>query len=57
MGKFCINYCKFNKLIIINRYLLPLAYKLQNKLYKVTIFIKFNLRITFNLIRIKINNK
>jgi len=41
----------------MNRYLLLLAYKLQNKLYKITIFTKFNLRITFNLIRIKVNNK
>jgi len=50
VGKFCIDYCKFNKLTIMNYYLLPLIHKLWNKFYKVIIFMKFNLWITFNLI-------
>ena len=43
MGKFYVNYYKFNKLTIINYYLLLLTYKLRDKLYKVIIFMKFNL--------------
>jgi len=55
--KLYVNYRKFNKLTIMNRYLLPLVYKLWDRFYRVIIFTKFNLRVTFNLIWIKANNK
>ena len=50
MKKLYVNYRKLNKLTIINHYPLPLAYKLRNKLHKVIIFTKLDLRATFNLI-------
>ena len=50
MRKLYVNYYKLNKLIIINCYLLFLAYELRDKFYKVIIFMKFNLQVTFNLI-------
>ena len=48
-----INYWKINEITVKNRYLLLLANKLRDKLQRVKIFIKLDLRGVYNLIRIK----
>jgi len=53
VGRLCVNYRKLNELTIMNRYLLPLAHELRDRLYEVMIFTKLDLRVAFNLIRIK----
>ena len=50
--KFYINYYKLNSIIIKNRYFILLIYKTLIKLYKVKIFIKFNIIIIFNKLKI-----
>ena len=57
VGRLCVDYRKLNELTIMNRYLLPLAHKLRNRLHGATIFTKFDLRVAFNLIRIKAGNE
>ena len=49
---FCVNYCNLNTLIIKNRYPLPLIRKALNWLYNVVYFIKLNVVVAFNKIRI-----
>ena len=51
--RLCVDYRKLNEIIIKNRYSLLNINKLQNKLSRIIYFIKFNLKGTYNLIRMK----
>ena len=55
--RLCVDYRKLNEIIIKNRYSLPNISELQNRLSKAIYFIKFNLRGTYNLIRMKTKKK
>jgi len=57
VGRLCVDYRKLNELTIMDRYPLPLAHKLQDRLHGATIFTKLDLRAAFNLIRIKADNE
>jgi hypothetical protein len=48
-----INYRKLNAIIIKDRYILPLADELRDRLYRAKVFTKLDLRGVYNLIRIK----
>ena len=50
LNRLYIDYKKLNNIIIKDRYFLPLVYKFRDKLFKVIIFIKFDLYIVFNFI-------
>jgi ABC-type oligopeptide transport system substrate-binding subunit len=51
--KLYINYRKLNVITIKDYYILPLADKLRDRLYRAKVFTKLNLRGVYNLIRIK----
>ena len=53
--KFCVDYRKLNEIIEKNRYSISLINEIFNKLSKTFIFIKLNVIIAFNKIRIKKN--
>ena len=55
--RLCVDYKKLNDITIKDRYPLPLAHKLRDRLLGVTIFTKLDLRTAFNLIRIKKGDK
>jgi len=57
VGRLCVDYRKLNELTIMDRYPLPLAHKLQDRLHGATIFTKLDLRAAFNLIRIKASDE
>jgi hypothetical protein len=48
-----INYRKLNAITIKDRYILPLADKLRDRLYRAKVFTKLDLRGVYNLIYIK----
>ena len=48
----CVNYRVFNVIIIKNRYSLPLIQKTLSQIYKIEIFIIFNIIVVFNKLRI-----
>ena len=50
--RFCVNYRKFNVIIIKNRYLLSLIRKILNCLIKTKFYIKFDIIVAFNKFRI-----
>ena len=50
--RFCVNYRAFNAIIIKNRYLLFLIQKTLSRIYKIEIFIIFNIIVVFNKLRI-----
>ena len=52
-----IDYRKLNNIIVKNRYLLSKISEMRDRLGKARIFIKFNLRGAYNLIKIKKNEK
>ncbi|EDO02460.1 hypothetical protein SS1G_04936 [Sclerotinia sclerotiorum 1980 UF-70] len=51
--RLCVDYRKLNDITIKDRYLLPLATELRDRLVKAKIFSKFDLRNGFHLIRMK----
>ncbi|APA15655.1 hypothetical protein sscle_15g104250 [Sclerotinia sclerotiorum 1980 UF-70] len=51
--RLCVDYHKLNDITIKDRYLLPLATELRDRLGKAKIFSKFDLRNGFHLIRMK----
>ena len=46
-----VNYRVFNAIIIKNRYSLPLIQKTLSRIYKIEIFIIFNIIVAFNKLR------
>jgi hypothetical protein len=48
-----INYRKLNAITVKDRYALPLADELRDRLYRAKVFTKLDLREAYNLIRIK----
>ena len=50
--RFYVDYRVFNNILIKNKYPLPLILETLNKLNKVVIFIKLNIILVFNRIRI-----
>ena len=50
--RFCVNYRALNVIIIKNRYSLSLIQKTLSQIYKVEIFITFNIIVVFNKLRI-----
>ena len=55
--RLCVNYRKFNAIIIKNRYSLFLITEILNRLYEFKCFIKLNFKNVYYRIRIKIDNK
>ena len=55
--RFCVNYCDLNIIIVKNRYFLLLISKIVNRLNRVKIFIKFNIIVVFNKLKIKKDDK
>ena len=55
--RLCINYKKLNDITIKNKYLLFNINELQNKLNKIKIFIKMNLKNKYHLIKMKKKNE
>ena len=55
--RLCVDYRKLNNITIKNRYSLFNISELQNRLQKIMYFIKFDLRETYNLIRMKADEK
>ena len=55
--RLCMNYQKFNAIIIKNRYSLFLITKILNRLCKFKCFIKLNFKNVYHRIKIKINNE
>jgi hypothetical protein len=53
----CIDYRQFNAIIIKNRYILSLIYKMQDKIKESKIFSKIDIRKRYYKIRIKENEK
>ena len=51
--RFYVDYRIFNNILVKNKYLLPLILETLNKLSKVVIFIKLDIILAFNKIRIK----
>jgi len=51
--RLCVDYKKLNDITVKDRYPLPLAHELRDRLLGATIFTKLDLRAAFNLIRIK----
>ena len=49
--RLCVNYRALNVIIIKNRYLLPLIQKTLSRIYKIEIFITFNIIVVFNKLR------
>ena len=49
---FCVNYRALNVIIIKNRYFLSLIQETLSRIYKIEIFITFNIIIVFNKLRI-----
>jgi hypothetical protein len=50
---FYVNYCALNVITIKNRYLLSLIIEILHRLTKVRIFIKINIIVVFNMLRIR----
>jgi hypothetical protein len=55
--KLCVNYCEFNEITIKNRYSLFLIKEVINRLIEVKIYIKLDIRIVYNLIRVRARNE
>ena len=55
--RFCVNYWKFNVMIKRNRYFLFLIKEIIKKISKCKHFIKLNIIIVFNKLRMHFNNK
>jgi hypothetical protein len=53
----CVDYRKLNEITVKNRYTLPLIHEMQDKIRKVRIFSKFDLRETYYKIRMKKDEK
>ena len=51
--RFCVNYQALNTITIKNHYFILFIKKTLNQLYKIKIYIKFNIIVTFNQIHIK----
>lgn len=51
--RFCVDYHAFNKIIIHNCYLISVVDELSNELYGFTIFFKFNLKFSYQEIKVK----
>jgi hypothetical protein len=48
-----VNYRELNEITIKNRYSLSLIEKAMNRLIEVKIYIKLNIRVIYNLIRVR----
>ena len=55
--RLCIDYKKLNDITIKNKYLLSNISELQNRLNKIKIFIKMNLKSEYHLIKMKKKRK
>ena len=55
--RFCVNYKNLNVVIVKNRYFLFLIFETFNRFNRVKIFIKLNIIVAFNRIRIREKNK
>ena len=55
--RFCVNYKSLNFITVKNRYFISLIKQLLNRLIKITIFTKLNIRFAYNTLRIRINDK
>jgi hypothetical protein len=55
--KLCVNYKKLNAIMIKNRYSIFLVNQLLNRFNEAKKFIKLNIQITYNFIRIKENDE
>ena len=55
--RLCVDYRKLNNITIKNRYSLFNISEFQNRLQRIMYFIKFDLRKTYNLIKMKTNEK
>lgn len=55
--KLCVDYRGFNKVIVKNRYIFPFISELLNRILRVKMFSKLNLKDAYYKIRIKPNNK
>ena len=51
--RICVNYKRFNEIIIKNRYILFLIQKMQDRIYKAKYFIRLNFREAYYKIYIK----
>ena len=51
--RLCVNYQGLNRITILNRYPLPLMNELRDRVQGATMFIKIDLKSSYNLIRIK----
>ena len=49
--RFCVDYRNFNVMTIKNRYLISLIRKILHRLIKVKIYIKFNIIVVYNVLR------
>ena len=55
--RFCVDYRKFNIIIKKNRYSMSLITKILNRLCKIKYYIKINIIIAFNRLKISFKNK
>jgi hypothetical protein len=55
--KLCVNYRDLNEITIKNRYSLLLMKEVMNRLVEVKIYIKLDIRIAYNLIRVRARNE
>jgi hypothetical protein len=55
--RMCMDYRRLNKITVKNRYTLPLIHKMQDRIRKVQIFSKFDLREAYYKIKIKKDKK
>jgi hypothetical protein len=55
--RLCVDYCDLNEITIKNRYSLLLIEEVMNRLVEVKIYIKLDIRIAYNLIRVRARNE
>jgi hypothetical protein len=55
--RLCVDYRDLNEITIKNRYSLLLIKEIMNRLVKVKIYIKLNIRVAYNLIRMRAKNE
>ena len=54
---FYIDYCNFNVMTIKNQYLISLIRKILHRLIKVKIYIKFDIIVVYNILRMTFKEK
>jgi hypothetical protein len=55
--RLCVDYCNLNEITIKNRYSLFLIKEVMNHFVKVKIYIKLDIRVVYNLIRVLARNE